>query len=155
MFSRSNKKRVLAVASGGGHWIQLSRLVPAFGDCDIAYLTTLASYREQVGPAARFYAVRDANRDTKVRLLWMALRIALVLLWEWPDVVVSTGAAPGYVAIRMGKLMGARTVWIDSMANAERLSLSGRRVGRHADLWLTQWPHLAEPEGPFFEGAVL
>ena len=132
----------------------MSRLLPAFDRCDVAYLTTIESYRSHVG-GARFYVVRDANLNTKLRLLWMAVRVALVLLWERPDVVVSTGAAPGYLAVRLGKLLGARTIWIDSMANAEKLSLSGRRVGAHADLWLTQWPHLAGPHGPHYVGAVL
>jgi len=35
------------------------------------------------------------------------------------------------------------------------LSLSGRRVGPWADLWLTQWEHLARPEGPEYRGSVL
>ena len=52
-------RRVLAVASGGGHWIQLSRLLPAFDECDVAFLTTLKSYRAQVD-GARFYVVQDA-----------------------------------------------------------------------------------------------
>jgi hypothetical protein len=69
-------------------------------------------------------------------------------------VVVSTGAAPGYIAIRLGKLLGARTVWIDSVANVEELSLSGRMVSGRADLCLTQWPHLAS--GPVaYMGTVL
>jgi hypothetical protein len=52
-------------------------------------------------------------------------------------------------------LLGARTIWIDSIANVEELSLSGRRIGKHAHLWLTQWPHLAAPGGPRYEGSVL
>jgi UDP-N-acetylglucosamine:LPS N-acetylglucosamine transferase len=148
------KQKVLAVASGGGHWIQLTRLMPAFQDCDVAYLTTLQSYRSQVSPS-RFYVINDGNMNTKLRLMVMAVRVAAVLLRERPHVVISTGAAPGYFAVRLGKLIGARTIWVDSMANAEKLSLSGRRAGAHADLWLTQWPHLATPEGPHYEGAVL
>jgi UDP-N-acetylglucosamine:LPS N-acetylglucosamine transferase len=147
-------KRVLAIASGGGHWIQLSRLVPAFCDCDVAYVTTLASYRGQVEPA-RFYVVHDANLRRKVALLLMAIRVALIVLRERPDVVISTGAAPGYVGIRVARFLGAKAIWVDSMANAEKLSLSGQQAGKHVDLWLTQWPHLACPQGPFFEGAVL
>jgi len=68
---------------------------------------------------------------------------------------VSTGAAPGYIAVRLGKLLGARTAWIDSVANVEEVSLSGRMVGRHADLWLTQWRHLAKDDGPQYRGEVL
>ena len=85
----------------------------------------------------------------------MALQILWILLRTRPHIVVSTGAAPGYFAVRLGKLLGARTIWIDSIANVEKLSLSGQRIGRHADLWLTQWPHLAGPKGPHFLGGIL
>jgi UDP-N-acetylglucosamine:LPS N-acetylglucosamine transferase len=147
-------KKVLAVASGGGHWVQLQRMLSAFEGMEIAYVTTLPSYRDHVAPA-RFYTVCDASLWNKFRLLRMAIKVVWIVLREKPDLVISTGAAPGYFAIRVGKWIGARTVWVDSIANAEKLSLSGRKVGPYADLWLTQWPHLARPEGPRFEGAVL
>ncbi|WP_220347888.1 hypothetical protein [Alkalilimnicola ehrlichii] len=54
-----------------------------------------------------------------------------------------------------GKLLGAKTIWVDSLANAEQLSVSGAKVRRFADLWLTQWEHLAAPDGPHYRGAVL
>jgi hypothetical protein len=69
--------------------------------------------------------------------------------------VISTGAAPGYFALRFGKLIRARTIWLDSIANAEELSTAGKKVQRYADLWLTQWTHLATTAGPRFGGAVL
>lgn len=147
-------KRVLAVSSGGGHWVQLLRLKPAFDDCDVVFATVSRQYRTQV-PGHRFYVVRDATRWNKLGLVVQALQIAMVLLWERPDVVISTGAAPGYFAIRLGKWLGGRTVWVDSIANVEQLSMTGQWVGRYADLWLTQWLHLARPGGPYFMGAVL
>ena len=139
---RTTQSRVLAVASSGGHWAQLRRLEPAFEGHDLAYLTTDPGHRPEVG-TARFYAIPDANRATRLALLRTALRVLRVVARERPDVVVSTGAAPGYLAIRAGRLLGARTVWIDSCANVEELSLSGRLASAKADLCLTQWPHLA------------
>jgi hypothetical protein len=85
----------------------------------------------------------------------MALTLLWIMIVERPDVVISTGAAPGYFALRFGKLLGARTIWVDSIANVDELSLAGSKVGRFADLWLTQWPHLAQPAGPQYFGAVL
>jgi UDP-N-acetylglucosamine:LPS N-acetylglucosamine transferase len=154
MPSSTQPKRVLAVASAGGHWVQLLRLRPAWEDCDIAYVTTHPGYRDQVAPA-RFYTVKDANRWNKLGLLRQMLGIIRILLRERPQVIVSTGAAPGFFALRIGKLLGAKTCWIDSIANVEELSLSGQRVGPHADLWLTQWPHLAKESGPRYTGAVV
>jgi UDP-N-acetylglucosamine:LPS N-acetylglucosamine transferase len=140
--NESERQRVLAVASSGGHWVQLRRLAPAFEGHDVAYITTNPGHRSEVG-AARFYYVADASRWSKLSLVRCALELLLVLLRERPSVVVSTGAAPGYLAIRWASLLGARTVWIDSVANVEELSLSGRLVAARTDLCLTQWPHLA------------
>lgn len=156
MKTKSSEKavRVLAVASGGGHWVQLRRLAPAWEGCDVAYMTTEAGYREHVAPA-RFYVVRDANRWDKIGLLRQVLGVAWVLVRERPKAIVTTGAAPGFFALGLGRLLGARTIWVDSIANAEELSGSGAKAGRFARLWLTQWPHLARPEGPGCEGSVL
>jgi len=68
---------------------------------------------------------------------------------------VTTGSAPGLLALRLARLLGMRTVWIDSVANVEELSLSGRKARRYADLWLTQWPHLAKEQGPEYRGSLL
>ena len=149
----SQRKRILAVASSGGHWVQLRRLRPAFEGHDVAYLTTAAGHRDEVA-GARFHTVADANRADKLALLRSALKIGWVLVRERPQVIISTGAAPGYLALRAGKLLGARTIWIDSVANVEELSLSGRMSSSVADLCLTQWPHLADGDVGY-AGAVL
>jgi biofilm PGA synthesis N-glycosyltransferase PgaC len=148
------RRKILAVSSGGGHWVELLRLAPAFEGRDVAYATVDAAYRSEAA-AARFYIIRDVTRWDPWRSAQTLVQLALILLRERPDVVVSTGALPGYYALRLAKWFGARTVWIDSLANAEQLSMSGQRIGKHADLWLTQWPHLAKDEGPLFHGSVL
>ena len=148
------RRRVLAVASGGGHWVQLLRTRPAFMDQDLALVTVDRAY-ESDAAGARFYTINDATRWNKFGLVRMCLRLVAIMIRERPDVVISTGAAPGYFALRIGKLMGSRTIWLDSMANVERLSLAGQRVGKYADLWLTQWEHLAAPDGPTYAGGVL
>lgn len=150
----TGKKTVLAVASSGGHWIQLLRVMPAFANCEVAFVTVEDSYRSQV-PASRFYCVKDANRWNKVRLVMLAARMAFIVAIERPAVVISTGAAPGYFAVLFGRLFGSRTIWIDSITNIERLSMSGSLAGRYADLWLTQWAHLAGTGGPQYGGSVL
>ena len=146
--------RILAVSSGGGHWIELMRLRPAFEGADTAYVTVEREYRVDV-PGSRFHRVNDATRWSKLAVLLLGVRMLLVLLRERPDVIITTGAAPGYIALRLGKWFGARRIWIDSIANVDELSMSGRRAGKHADLWLTQWAHLAAEGGPEYAGAVL
>jgi len=149
-----SSKRILAVSSGGGHWVQLLRMSKVFASQEVVFVTTNAMYRCDV-PAAKLYAVTDASIWNKFRILWQAFEVLTVVLRERPDVVISTGAAPGYFAVRFGKMLGARTIWVDSIANVERLSMSGSKVGPYADLWLTQWKHLALDSGPACRGAVL
>lgn len=148
------RRRLLAVSSGGGHWIQLLRVSPAYTGCEVAFVTVHELYRSQVA-GHRFYSINDATRWNKLGLIRMALRLAWIIWNEKPDVVISTGAAPGYVALRLGRLMGARTIWLDSLANIERISMSAQKISRYADLWLTQWAHLAKPGGPYYAGSVL
>jgi UDP-N-acetylglucosamine:LPS N-acetylglucosamine transferase len=71
------------------------------------------------------------------------LRCIKIVLREKPRVVISTGAAVGCIACFLGKLVSAKIVWIDSITNVERISLSGRMVKHIADLFLVQWPDLA------------
>ncbi|MEE2894639.1 MAG: hypothetical protein VX726_02755 [Planctomycetota bacterium] len=150
----SRRPRLLAVASGGGHWVQLLRLRPAFADARVTYVTVRRSYASDV-PGEDLRVVPDATRWNKFKLLLMAAKILWIVLAVRPDVVISTGAAPGYFAIRFGRLVGARTCWIDSIANAEELSLSGRKIRRHATKVLSQWPDVAEAEGVEHAGSVL
>ena len=148
------RTRILAVASGGGHWVQLLRLRPAFAGHHVEWVTVSDSYRTDVAPAP-LHRVPDATRWNKFALIWLALRTAWIVFRVRPDVVITTGAAPGWFAVMFGRLFGARTAWIDSMANVDRLSLSGEAAARWSDLWLTQWPTLARPEGPAYQGSVL
>lgn len=146
-------KKVLAVASGGGHWVQLLRLRPAYAHHNVTFVSTNAAYAKDVdGP---LLTVTDANMNEKLKLLVMFAEMLVHLIRIRPDVVITTGAAPGFAALTLGRLFGAKTIWVDSIANSEELSSSGKQAGRFAHTWLTQWEHLAKPTGPQFWGAVL
>jgi UDP-N-acetylglucosamine:LPS N-acetylglucosamine transferase len=146
--------RILAVSSGGGHWEQLMLLREAFAGHEVRYATTVPGLPERSG-IAEGVLLYDCNRNRlgrSLRCLTQALRLVATFR---PHVVISTGAAPGLLCVAAGRLMGARTIWIDSIANVEVLSMSGRLARYFADLWLTQWHHLATPAGPRYEGELL
>jgi UDP-N-acetylglucosamine:LPS N-acetylglucosamine transferase len=149
------KRRVLAIASGGGHWVQMRRLRPAFEGHDVAYVSVYPDYADDVA-GHRFYAVTDVTRVSLGKLFILAPQFARILLKERPDVIVTTGSAPGLVGIAVARLLTrAKIVWIDSIANCERMSSSGKQARRFAHQWLTQWPEIAGPGGPTYWGAVL
>jgi UDP-N-acetylglucosamine:LPS N-acetylglucosamine transferase len=148
------RKKILAISSGGGHWVELLRLSPAFKGHVVVYATVDKVYQCDTG-TARFYTIQDVTRWNKVRWVQTVAKLIYILIRENPDVVISTGALPGYFSLRLAKLLGLKTIWVDSIANVEELSMSGQLVGKHADLWLTQWPQLAKPDGPIYKGKVL
>ena len=103
----------------------------------------------------RFRVVPEGNRDSKWKMLRSLLALVQVVVSERPDVIITTGAAPGFFALRIGKLIGAKTMWIDSIANAEELSYSGQLALKQADVVLTQWEHLSSSEGAQYWGSVI
>jgi UDP-N-acetylglucosamine:LPS N-acetylglucosamine transferase len=167
--ARGGKKprRALAVASAGGHLMELRRIRHVFDGMDVIWLTTDIAFAKDIAadaaaagaPEPVVRAVPEASLWNKRHLLHQMIAVGVALFRLRPDVVVTTGAAPGYFAVLFGRMLGARTIFIDSIANAEELSKSGRWAGRHADLLLTQWPHLVDSlgpgRGPIYIGAVL
>lgn len=145
---------MLAVSSGGGHWVQMRRLSPAFRGAEVHYATTDATASD-LFEEARIHVFPDANKDTPIRLALCLIRLAYIVVRLRPQVVVSTGAAAGFLAIRLARLFGARTMFIDSIANARQLSISARLSVGVADRVLSQWPGVAVLSGAEYRGAVI
>jgi UDP-N-acetylglucosamine:LPS N-acetylglucosamine transferase len=148
------RNRILAIASGGGHWVQLLRLRPAFEGMEVAYVSRDPSSGADV-PGLRYFTIHDASRSQKLAFARVVLQALWLLIRVRPAVIVTTGAAPGLVVLALGKtLFRAKTIWIDSIANVETLSGSARLAAGFADIRLTQWPDLAT-DGVEHWGAVL
>lgn len=148
------KPKLLALASGGGHWVQLQRLQPAFADFETVYVSMFESYAEQVA-GSRYYIVPDASRFELKSFAPVFLKAVGILARERPKVLVTTGSAPMLVFVLLARFAGVRTLWIDSIANSERLSSSGRVARRIAHCVVSQWPEVAEREGVACWGAVI
>ena len=146
--------RVLAVASGGGHWVQLERLRPAFRGFDVAYVSMFESYRQMV-KGHSYYVIPDASRFDITGFIPVFWRAAKIVIRERPAAIVTTGSAPMLAFLMLGRLIGAKTLWIDSIANSERLSSSGRLARKLAHQVVSQWPTVAATEGVECWGSVL
>ena len=144
----------MAVSSGGGHWVELRRIRMAFSGLEVFYVSTDVAADADL--AARYYTIRNVTRRSRLGFAVVVWQVLRILLRERPDVVVTTGAAPGFVALAAAKIfLRSKTIWIDSIASSETLTLSARLARPVADVRLVQWAHLARPEGPEYWGAVL
>lgn len=151
---KNNATRVLAVASGGGHWEQLMLLRPTLAQYDIRFATTEPAVAAQHGIIA-VDSLPDCNQNKPLQSALCALVAFRIVLRHRPQVILSTGAAPGFFCILAGRLIGARTLWIDSVANGEELSMCGKLSKRFAHECWTQWEHLAQGDRPRYFGSVL
>ncbi|MDE6309457.1 MAG: oligosaccharide biosynthesis protein Alg14 [Muribaculaceae bacterium] len=154
MESSTPRKRVFAMASQGGHWVQLMRIVPAFGDrYELMFCSTKADYASVVG-SDRFVVTKHYTRRTAWRMLPVFVSAYKTIRRFRPDVILTTGAAPAIAVILAGKLLGVKSIWIDSVANAEHLSLSGRIARRIATRVYSQWPNIAKNSGVRYAGNI-
>jgi len=152
----SKKLKICLAASAGGHTTQLLKLAQSWDGYETFCITTTEVVRGKLQRYGKVYAVGECNREHPLRVISVLTKCIGVIVRERPDVVISTGAAVGCIACFLGKVLGAKVVWIDSITNVERVSLSGRMVRCIADLFLVQWPELTQRyKGAIYAGATI
>lgn len=153
--------RLVVGASAGGHVNELLILLGAargqWPTEPCAFVTTMQIAVTSFAAGTRpVHVLGEGDRLKPLRslaVLWRALHSAWVLR---PDVVVTTGSMPLALFCFWSRMLGARIVWIDSVAQVDRMSLSGRFVRRFADLCLVQWPDVAaQTAGTEYAGELL
>ena len=139
-----DKLRICVAASTGGHMSQLLKLAASWEGHEPFFVTTTEVIRGTLTNYGKVYVVGECNRQSPVQVIKVLLRCIKVICRECPDIVISTGAASGCMSCFLGKLIGSKVVWIDSITNVDKISLSGRMVRYIADLFLVQWPDIVK-----------
>ncbi len=107
------------------------------------YVTSREIWAKKLEVFGPTYVVGECDRNKPLqmlRTLWLSLRL---VVRERPDVVITTGSLPIAIVCLVAKAFGAKVVWIDSIAQLDELSMSGKLMLRYADVLLTQWPEVA------------
>ena len=131
-------KKVMAVASIGGHWIQLLRIArPMEEHYEMVYVSTHPKCATMV-EGQKYCLTTDFSRSDAWKLIPSFFKTLKTIHQEKPDAIITTGAA----YLLAGKLLGRKTIWIDSIANVEHLSASGRIASKFASCTYTQWKDL-------------
>ena len=144
MIRSAERLKICLVASAGGHTSQLLELSESWIGNHTFWITTASALRQMLSKYGQVYVVGECNREHPLRVILVSLRCARIVFRERPDVVISTGAAVGCITCFLGWLSGAKIIWLDSITNVDRISLSGRMVRYIADVFLVQWPELAK-----------
>lgn len=151
----SKKQKILAISSPGGHWIQLNKICNEMESrFDVVYATPTAQYGSANNPR-KIHNITDASADSKLKLIPLAFQLLVIMLKERPSAIISTGAAPGAIAVLIAKFLPIKTIWVDSIANVAKLSRSGEMVKKHANLVITQWEPLSDGKTIHYKGSIL
>lgn len=151
-----DRTELLLACSSGGHLLQLLALRPAWGDLDRVWVTfDKSDVRSLLGDEQVVYAYGPTNRSIKnlIRNLFLAWR---VISRTRPRVILSTGAGVAVPFAWIGRLRGARVVFVESLTRIEEPSLSCRMIAPIAERVYVQWPELAERYSrAVYRGAVV
>lgn len=140
--------KILMVASFGGHFIQLRRLYKQMLNeelCENVEIIFAVTEENVKVDGRQVLFLTNIHRGSGIKKILGAIAKSYHILKKSnPDVVISTGALPGLIMCFSAKLFSKKVIWLDSMANYQKLSFSGRVARFFCDVCLTQWEHLAE-----------
>lgn len=144
--------RIMFISSPGGHWVQLKMLSQHSTETDSFFVTTPEAGQDSL---SNTFIVTDCNAKTPLKLLKCFTQSFSIIKKENPTTIISTGAAPGLMAILAGAILQKNTVWIDSIANSQTLSLSGKIAKYVARTCCSQWPDVAKSHNVKYLGSIL
>jgi Oligosaccharide biosynthesis protein Alg14 like len=143
--------KVCLASSAGGHLAELQVLKRAWEGHDAFYLLMRGPTAEGLrSDGERVFEVDNARRSapwTVFRTLWQTLP---VIRRERPDVIITTGAGVVVPACLLTKLGGGKIVYVETIAEVNKPTITGRLLHPFADLFIVQWPQLKR----FFRNAV-
>lgn len=131
--------KLCLVGSSGGHLAHLYLLQPFWGERERFWVTFDKEDARSLLEGERVYpCYYPTNRSLKALLknTWLAWR---VLRREKPDLILSSGAAVAVPFFYLGKLLGAKLVYIEVFDRIDKPTLTGRLVYPITDQFIVQW----------------
>ena len=136
--NKSSPTRVLVVCSAGGHLLEAMRAIEGVPmECHVATFR-LPHVQAPAGVQSMHYLVDP--HVSPLKYLVNAFQSLALLLRVRPRVVLTTGAGIAIASALIGKCLGARLVFVETVAGVGHLSRTGSFLSRFADLFIVQWP---------------
>ncbi|KKW72068.1 undecaprenyldiphospho-muramoylpentapeptide beta-N- acetylglucosaminyltransferase, murG [Lactococcus cremoris] len=134
--------KIALVGSSGGHLTHLYLLKKFWENEDRFWVTFDKTDAKSILKEERFYpCYYPTNRNVKntIKNTILAFKI---LRKEKPDLIISSGAAVAVPFFWLGKLFGAKTVYIEIFDRIDKPTLTGRLVYPVTDKFIVQWEEL-------------
>lgn len=133
------KMKICFVTSSGGHLTHLMQLKDWWQDKERFWVTfDKEDSRSILKDERKYWCYFPTNRNIKnlIKNTFLSIKI---LIKEKPDLIVSTGAAPAIPFFYLGKLLGAKVVYIEVYDRIDKPTITGKLVHPISDLFILQW----------------
>ena len=131
--------KVIFAASSGGHYAQLMQLKPVMEKCDSVIVTEKT---DSMKKEEHMYLLKQTNRREWNCFFFELYNLfySIYILWkEKLDLIVTTGVLAIIPLCLMGKLFGAKLVYIESFAKIKSGTMTGKLLYHFADKFYVQW----------------
>lgn len=131
--------KICLVGSSGGHLTHLYMLKPFWGKKERFWVTFDKNDAKSLLQGEKIYPCYfPTNRNLKnlIRNTFVAWN---VLRKEKPDVIISSGAAVAVPFFYMGKLLGAKLIYIEVFDRIHKPTMTGKLVYPITDRFIVQW----------------
>lgn len=139
-------KKVIFAASSGGHVTEILKLEELFNEYEYILVTEKTDVTEYLQDKynVRFLKYGPSKNIFKYiyNIIFNIIKCISIVLKFRPDTIVSTGAQVGGFVCYIGKLLGAKVIYIESLAKTQTLSKTGKNVYKIADKFYVQWKSL-------------
>ena len=134
--------KVCLVGSSGGHLTHLYMLKPFWQDKDRFWVTFDKEDARSILKGEKMYACHyPTNRNIK-NLIKNTILAIKVLHKEKPDLIISSGAAVAVPFFWLGKLRGAKLIYIEVFDRIDKPTLTGKLVYPIVDKFIVEWDEM-------------
>lgn len=136
--------KICLIGSSGGHLTHLYMLKPFWEKHDHFWVTFEKEDAKSLLEGEKMYpCYYPTNRNIK-NLIRNTRLAAKVLKKEKPDLIISSGAAVAVPFFWLGKLKGAKTVYIEIFDRIEKPTMTGKLVYPVTDKFIVQWEEMTK-----------
>ena len=142
------KKKVLFISSTGGHLNELLQLSPLFEKYDYHIITekdeSTKSLKDKYGEKIMYLPYGTRQKLFRYIFIYTYLCFKTIYLYFKlrPKYIVTTGTHTAGPMCYLGKLFGSKIIYIETFANRNRKTATGRLIYPIADLFIVQWEEL-------------
>ncbi len=140
--SRRAELKICVACSTGGHMVQAMQLAPIYEKHEHFYFTFAGGVADRMRVTRPVRTIPNISRRSPWSVIRGTILSAGIALRERPDLVITTGAGVVVLFCIFAKMLGAKLVFIESMANVRKPTLTARLLYPFSDLFLVQWPAL-------------